>query len=79
MKNYIKDRLVHIFVNTIEINPDLRNKNYNDLFHLTTWECPKDGEIIVVVYEDYSKEILRMNSDVATDEIIGWCYLDDLI
>lgn len=39
----------------------------------------RNGEIIVVVYEDYSKEILRMNSDVATDEIIGWCYLDDLI
>ena len=53
--------------------------NYNDLFHITSWETPEMGSLIFVEYEDHSKEILRMNSDVDTDEIIGWCYLDDLI
>lgn len=79
MKDYIKDKIVHIFVNSIGFIPKLRNRNYNDLFHIASWEWPKDGEIIVVEYEDHSKEILRMNSNVDTDEIIGWCYLDDLI
>ena len=79
MKDYIKDRRVHIFVNSIGFIPKLRNRNYNDLFHITSWETPEMGSLIFVEYEDHSKEILRMNSDVDTDEIIGWCYLDDLI
>ena len=79
MKDYIKDKLVHIFVNSIGFIPKLRNRNYNDLFHISSWECPEDGEIIIVEYEDHSKEILRMNSNVDTDEIIGWCYLNDII
>ncbi len=79
MKDYIKDKLVHIWVKDIGFIPKLRNRNYNDLFHIASWEMPNNGELILVEYEDHSKEVLRMNSNVDTDEIIGWCYLDDIL
>lgn len=79
MKDYIKDKLVHILVKDFGFIPKLRSRNYNDLFHIASWETPETGSLILVEYEDHSKEVLRMNSNVDTDEIIGWCYLDDII
>ena len=69
----------HIWVKDIGFIPKLRNRNYNDLFHIASLEMPNNGELILVEYEDHSKEVLRMNSNVDTDEIIGWCYLDDIL
>ena len=79
MKDYIKDKLVHIWVKDFRFIPKLRNRNYNDLFHIASWETPEIGSLILVEYEDHSKEVLRMNSNVDTDEIIAWCYLDDIL
>lgn len=79
MKDYIKDKIVHIFINDLCFIPKLRKRNYNDLFHKNSWDLPNEGEIIVVEYEDHYKEVVRMNSNIPTDEIIGWCYLDDII
>lgn len=69
----------HIWVKDIGFIPKLRNRNYNDLFHIASWEMPNNGELILVEYEDHSKEVLRMNSNVDSDEIIGWCYLYDIL
>ncbi len=79
MKDYIKDRRVFISISDISFSPNLRKRNYNDLFHVATWEEPKDGEIIIVEYENHFKEIVRMNSNIDLDEIIAWCYLDDVL
>lgn len=79
MKDYIKDRRVFISISDISFIPNLRKRNYNDLFHIATWEEPQNGEIIIVEYENHFKEIVRMNSNVDLDEIIGWCYLDDVL
>ena len=79
MKDYIKDRRVFISIGDISFSPNLRKRNYNDLFHIATWEEPQNGEIIIVEYENHFKEIVRMNSNVDLDEIISWCYLDDVL
>ena len=79
MKDYMKDRRVFISIDDITFSPDLRKKNYNDLFHKDNWEDPKIGEVIIVEYENHYKEIVRMNSNIDTDEIIGWCYLNDIL
>lgn len=79
MKNYIKDRKVFISIDDITFSPSLRKKNYNDLFHIDSDELPKEGEIIVIEYENHYKEIRKMDSNVDTDEIIGWCYLNDIL
>ena len=79
MKDYIKDKLVHIWVKDFGFIPKLRSRNYNALFHIASWETPEIGSLILVEYEDHSKEVLRMNSNVDTDEIISWCYLDDIL
>lgn len=79
MKDYIKDRKIYIGIDDILIYPKLKEKQYDDLFLKGNWENPKNGEIIIVEWEDGNKEILRMSSDIATDEIIAWCYLNDIL
>ena len=80
MKDYIKDRRTFICIDHITFSPNLRKKKYEELFHIGDyWEDPKDGELIIVEYESHYKELVKMNSCVDTDEIISWCYLNDII
>ena len=79
MKDYIKDRKVFISISDISFSPNLRKKNFNDLFHKDNWELPKEGELVIIEYENKYKELIRMNSNIDTDEIISWCYLNDIL
>ena len=79
MKDYIKDRKVFISISDISFNPNLRKKNFNDLFHKDNLELPKEGELVIIEYENKYKELIRMNSSIDTDEIISWCYLNDIL
>ena len=72
----------HIFIDHISILPKLKLVPYNELWHIGKfWEDPKEGKIIVFKYEnDFNKmEVVRVTSDLDTDEIVEWAYLDDLI
>ena len=61
-------------------NMSPRTKKYKIIWHVGDYfQCPKEGSIIVVRYENKYVEILRFNSNVDSDEIVEWAYLDDLI
>lgn len=71
-----------IFVSNVSILPKLKYNEHNKLWHIQEhWKDPEEGKIIVAKYEsNYSKwEIVRVNKDLDTDEIVEWAYLDDLI
>ena len=72
----------YIFVDRISTLPKLKCVQYNKLWHIGKfWKDPEEGKIIVFKYQSsFGKmEIVRVNSDLDTDEIIEWAYLDDLI
>lgn len=72
----------YIFVDHISILPKLKYAKYNELWHISKfWEEPKEGKIIVIKHQNkFAKlEIVRVDSDLDTDEIVEWAYLDDLI
>lgn len=57
-----------------------RSKKYKQLWHRDEYFIlPTEGEIIVCKREDQSCSIERVSSDLDTDEIIEWAYLNDLI
>ena len=58
-----------------------KTKKYKILWHVGDYfKCPKEGRIIVARYENNKYvEILRFDSNVDSDEIVEWAYLDDLI
>ena len=72
----------YIFVDHISILPKLKYVQYNKIWHIGKfWEYPEEGKIIVFKHENnYNKiEIVRVSSDLDTDEIVEWAYLEDLI
>jgi uncharacterized metal-binding protein len=72
----------YIFVDHISTLPKLKCVPYNKLWHIGKfWEEPEEGKIIVYTHENrYNKmEIVRVSSDLDTDEILKWTYLEDLI
>lgn len=72
----------HIFVDHVSILPKLKYAKYNELWHIGKfWKDPEEGKVIVVKYENNydSMEIVRVSSDLDTDEIVEWAYLEDLI
>lgn len=48
MKDYIKDKLVHIWVKDFGFIPKLRSRNYNSLFHISSCETIEIGSLILV-------------------------------
>jgi len=72
----------YIFVDHISTLPKLKCAKYNELWHISKfWEEPEEGKIIVIKRQNkFAKiEIVRVDSDLDTDEIVEWAYLDDLI
>ena len=79
------DKLIYkayIFIDHISILPKLKLIPYNKLWHIGKFsEDPKEGKIIVFKYENnFNKmEVVRVTSDLDTNKIVEWAYLDDLI
>lgn len=80
MHKLLKDRTVNIIVDDVVFYPRLKSKQIDKIWHMNEcWEDPKDGEVIIAIYEDNNKMIVRVNSDLDTDEIIGYAYVNDLV
>lgn len=80
MHKLLKDRTVNIIVDDVIFSPGLNSKHIDKIWHMDEyWEYPKDGEIIIAIYENKDKMIVRVNSDLDTDEIIGYAYINDLV
>ena len=63
-----------------EPNLGKRTKKYMSLWHVGEfYEVPKEGRIIVAQLEEGKNIIVRVDSDLCTDEIVAWAYADDLI
>jgi len=61
-------------------NMSSRSKKYKILWHIGEYfQYPKEESIIVARYENNWVQILRVDSNLDTDEIIEWAYLNDLI
>lgn len=72
----------YIFVDHVSILPKLKYVKYNELWHIGKfWKDPEEGKVIVFKYQNnFNKmEVIRVDSDLDTDEIVEWAYLDDLI
>ena len=72
-------RVAKITVSNVSILPKLKHSQKTALFHTQSDETPLDGELIIVKYESGYMEVVRVNSDLDTDEISEWAYLNDLI
>lgn len=71
---------VIISVKDVIISHKLKSKIFNKLWHIDEfWEDPKDDDIIVCEYEDHHMEVEKVTSDLDTDEIIRYAYLNDLL
>ena len=61
-------------------NMSPRTKKYKILWHIgDNFQYPMEGRIIVARYESKYVEIVRVNSNLDTNKIVEWAYLDDLI
>lgn len=57
-----------------------KSERYKKLWHIGDyWKDPDSDRIIICRYESSYLEIIRVDDELDTDEIIEYAYLDDLI
>ena len=66
--------------NKVYVMKEIKSERYKKLWHIGNyWKDPDSDRIIMCRYESSYLEIVRVDNELDTDEIIEYAYLDDLI